>query len=209
MAQTAPRLPFDGAVRFTSPYGTRVDPVTGTEGAWHGGIDLVGDDGKIRAAVGGIVAVSQQITDKSNRTWEWGNYVCVFGDDGRYIYYCHMAARAVEAGERVTAGQLLGYMGRTGLATGVHLHFEVRTAKNAQINAAEYLGIPNEAGEVTVGDTEAGDDDSEPAAWAKEAVEWAQASGILQGDESGNLRLREPCTRETALVFLYRALRGK
>lgn len=52
-------------------------------------------------------------------------------------------------------------------------------------------------------------DDSTPAEWAREAVTWATKNGVIFGDEHGNLRLREPCTREAAIVFLYRALRGQ
>lgn len=208
MAESTPRLPFDSAIRLTSPYGDRVDPISGAENSWHGGLDLIGEDGKIRAAVGGVVAVSQQVTDQSNPTWEWGNYVCVLGDDGNYIYYCHMAARSVRAGERVAAGQLLGYIGRTGRATGVHLHFEVRDAKNRQINAADYLGIANEIGDVAASGVSGDRGDSIPSAWAQEAVEWARARGILYGDEQGNLHLREGCTREAAITFLWRALGG-
>jgi hypothetical protein len=50
--------------------------------------------------------------------------------------------------------------------------------------------------------------DNEPAEWAREAVAWAKANGIIYGDENGDLMLREPCTREMMLVFLHRA-RGK
>lgn len=197
------RLPFSCVIRLTSPYGYRTDPITGAAHSWHGGIDLVGVDGRIVAAMGGTVAVSQIVTDQRNATWQWGNYVCVLGDDGNYIYYCHMAERAVQTGERVEAGQLLGYMGKTGLATGNHLHFEVRTARNQQINAAEYLGIANEAGTITA----PADADSVPSPWAREAVEWAQAQDILFGDGDGGLHLREACTREMAVTFLHRFAR--
>lgn len=199
-----PRLPFACVTRLTSPYGYRTDPLSGERNCWHGGLDLVGVDGRILASAGGTVVVSQIITDRANPTWQWGNYVCILGDDGNYIYYCHMAERAVKTGDRAEAGQLLGYMGRTGRATGNHLHFEVRDAKNRQLNAADYLGIANEAGTVTA----PADEDSNPSPWAREAVEWARAQGILCGDGTGGLHLREPCTREMAITFLYRALGG-
>lgn len=197
------RLPFSSVMRLTSPYGRRLDPITG-EVSRHGGIDLVGVDGRVVASMGGVVAVSQMVTDRANPTWEWGNYICVLGDDGHYIYYCHLAERLVRAGERVEAGQLLGYMGSTGRSTGMHLHFEVRTAQNRTVNAAEYLGIANEVGTVVA----PADADSTPSPWAREAIEWAQAEGILCGDGSGGLHLREACTREMALTFLWRAVGG-
>lgn len=200
------RLPFDSKMRITSAYGMRTDPINGQR-TRHGGLDIVGEDYLIRAVYDGVVALSQMVTDKSNTTWQWGNYVCVLGDDGNYIYYCHMAERRVSRGQRVKAGDLLGIMGTTGYSTGDHLHFEVRNGANVVQDPAAYLGIPNEVGEVKLSD--AGEDgDSIPADWAKDAVEWAKRAGILYGDEAGNLRLREPCTREMAVVFLYRAMTG-
>lgn len=200
------RLPFDSKMRITSAYGMRTDPISGQR-TRHGGLDIVGEDYIIRSVVDGVVAVSQMVTDKSNATWQWGNYVCVLGDDGNYIYYCHMAERRVDRGERVKAGDVLGIMGTTGYSTGDHLHFEVRNGANAVQDPAAYLGIPNEVGEVKITDARE-EGDSIPAEWARDAVEWAKRAGILYGDEVGNLRLREPCTREMAVVFLYRAMTG-
>ena len=74
MAETKARLPFASVMRVTSPYGRRLDPITG-EVSRHGGIDLVGVDGRIVAVMGGVVAVSQMVVDRNDRTWEWGNYV--------------------------------------------------------------------------------------------------------------------------------------
>lgn len=195
------RLPFGCVMRLTSPYGDRSDPFTGQR-AFHGGIDLVGVDGRVLAVMEGLVVVSQMVTDSRDPSSAWGNYVCVRGDDGNYCYYCHLASRAVRRGERVEAGQFLGEMGATGRATGLHLHFEVRNANNVKQNAADYLGIENAAGLVTAPH----DGDNVPAAWAREAVDWARASGILRGDALGDLHLRESCTREMALVFLWRAV---
>ena len=158
--------------------------------------------------MGGTVVISQIVTDKSNVTSQWGNYVCVLGDDGNYIYYCHMAERRVSRGQRVAAGDLLGIMGYTGRSTGDHLHFEVRSGTNVVLDPADYLGIPNRIGDVEVAKIPDVREDNEPAEWAREAVEWAKRNGILYGDEAGNLRLREPCTREMAVVFLYRAITG-
>lgn len=50
------------------------------------------------------------------------------------------------------------------------------------------------------------DKDNEPAEWSKEAVEWAVKNKILQGDENGDYKLREPCTTERFITLLYRAL---
>lgn len=135
------RLPYKtGQVRITSPYGNRV---LNGESGWHNGLDFVSDgDKQIVAVCGGVVQQSRMVTDKSNRTWEWGNYVSVQGDDGKTIYYCHMSQRKVAAGQRVKAGDVLGIEGNTGYSFGTHCHFEVRNG-SAAIDPAAYLGIRN------------------------------------------------------------------
>ena len=190
-------MPYSGAFRVASPYGSRTDPVTGETDAWHGGIDLVGISSKeIRALTGGTVLRSRMVTDRTNRTWEWGNYVSVAGDDGLTYYYCHLAERLVTAGERIEAGKIIGTEGSTGRSTGSHLHFEVRRADGSTVNPADVSGIPNEAGYIH---TPTG---ANP--WAEDAVCWAMRKGILRGNGEGNLMLEKPCTREDAVVFLHR-----
>ncbi len=195
------RLPFDSRIRVTSPYGWRV--LNGKR-EWHPGIDLVGEDYVIRAAMGGTVAVSQIVEDRGNATWEWGNYVCVYGDDGNYIYYCHMAERRVVAGQRVRAGDILGIMGNTGFGQGDHLHFEVRNGANQTLDPAAYLGIENKVGELRTDEPEPEESNT---AWSDEAVAWATANGIIYGDGAGNLMLDEPCTRRQMVTFLHRFAR--
>ena len=142
-------IPFDAReVKLTSPYGSRT---LNGKANFHAGYDLVGIGSRtVVAAVGGTVVVSRIIADKSNRTWEWGNYICVRGDDGRQYYYCHLASRAVAKGARINAGDKLGVMGSTGYAFGAHLHFEVREADGrTTVNPEAVLGIPNREGVYT------------------------------------------------------------
>ncbi|MFA6948442.1 MAG: M23 family metallopeptidase, partial [Eubacteriales bacterium] len=94
----------------------------------------------------GTVARSRIVTDKSDRTWEWGEYVAVRGDDGNTVYYCHLSSRAVAVGERVKMGAMIGREGATGRVTGRHLHFEVRDRHGAPSDAARYLEIANKTG---------------------------------------------------------------
>lgn len=141
-------IPFDcGSVRLTSPYGSRT--LNGSK-QFHSGYDLVGAGSTdICAVVGGTVVHSRIITDKSNPTWQWGNYVCIKGTDGRLYYYCHMKSRTVAAGQTVKVGDKLGVMGNTGYSFGAHLHFEVREGSKA-ISPEEILGIPNKTGTYTL-----------------------------------------------------------
>ena len=140
--------PFESnKYRMTSPYGQRT--LNGSS-QFHSGVDLVGVGGTAVCAVcDGTVLSSQIITDKSNLTWQWGNYVSVQAADGAVMYYCHLDSRAVKKGDKVKKGQRIGIMGNTGYSFGAHLHFEVRR-NNKAINAADYLGIPNKTGTYSV-----------------------------------------------------------
>ena len=134
---------YSGKYRVTSPFGRRV--LNGKPDD-HKGIDVVGiTDKHVCAVVGGRVAASTIITDKSDRTWEWGNYVRVDGDDGRMYYYCHLRKRLVSVGRRVEAGQHIGIEGNTGYSFGSHCHFEVRES-GVSIDPAPFLGITNRTG---------------------------------------------------------------
>lgn len=139
------KLPFEkGRVRLTSPYGNRT---LNGQNNFHGGIDLVGvDTDQVVAACAGVVAQSTMITDKGNLTWQWGNYVRVDGKDGKRYYYCHLASRAVKVGQTVQEGDHIGVMGNTGYSFGRHLHFEVRSGNNGQLQPAPLLGIANAEG---------------------------------------------------------------
>ena len=142
-------IPFKcDSVRITSCYGNRV---LGGVSEMHGGYDMVGIGSyEVVAVSDGVVAQSQMVTDKSNRTSEWGNYVCVKTDTGQYHYYCHLKSRAVSKGQRVYAGAKLGVMGATGKVTGAHLHFEVRGSDGkTKLSPEGVLGIVNKVGTYT------------------------------------------------------------
>lgn len=194
------RMPFSEEFRVTSPYGSRIDPFTG-EKSTHGGIDLVGVDTTVRSVVEGRVLRSRIVTDQSSRTWEWGNYVSIQGDDGLIYYYCHLAARAVEAGETVGEGQPIGIQGATGKVTGPHLHFEVRNSAGT-VDPAALLGIENRAGYVWTPEPKYV---RQASAWAKEAAAWAVENGIVNGRGEGDYAWQKPITREEAIVMLHRS----
>lgn len=115
----------------------------------HYGIDLVGeDDTTVYAPCDGVIGASTIVRDKSNRTWEWGNYIRLDTEDKKYsIYLCHLASRAVSAGRAVKKGDKLGMMGSTGYSFGAHTHYEVRKYGTAvKVNPADFIGIPNRVG---------------------------------------------------------------
>lgn len=81
----------------------------------------------IRAAADGIVVIA-----RTSGGWNggYGNYVVVTHSNGTQTLYSHMSSAIVANGQSVSRGQVMGYVGTTGLATGPHLHFEVRGAAN-------------------------------------------------------------------------------
>lgn len=143
------QLPYQGEVRVSSPFGWRT---MNGQRVYHKGIDLVGTDKTVRAVVGGVVGQSIIITDPTNRTSEWGNYVRVDGEDGRLYYYCHLSKRLVDRGAKVAVGDAIGIEGSTGKSTGSHLHFEVRE-NGSSIDPTKILGIKNTVGTVQTAKT--------------------------------------------------------
>ena len=139
------RLPYKtGAVRVTSPYGNRV--LFGSE-EFHKGVDLVGTDKTLVAPCAGKVGWAGVYNDSASggRTWEWGGYVRIDTPDGYSVYLCHMATVAVQFGQAVSEGDVIGTEGSTGKSSGSHCHFEVR--KNGKsTDPTPYLGIANRAG---------------------------------------------------------------
>lgn len=81
----------------------------------------------IRAAAEGKVIF---ISTNGSYNHGWGNDVIINHANGAQTLYAHMSRVAATVGESVDAGAVIGYVGRTGLATGNHLHFEVHGAKN-------------------------------------------------------------------------------
>ena len=102
----------------TSGYGMRRHPILGYS-RMHRGIDF-------HAAYGSpIYAVSDGLVEFAGRHGGHGNYVKLGHGGGLETGYAHMSRIAVTPGERVRRGEVIGYVGSTGLSTGPHLHFEV------------------------------------------------------------------------------------
>lgn len=200
------RIPYkSGMVTLTSRYGWR--ELNGQRD-YHKGIDLSGTDKVLVAPCDGIIGSSAIISDKSDLTWQWGNYIRIDTPDGLQVFMCHMTERKVKVGERVKAGDTVGVEGSTGYSFGSHCHFEIRR-NGESVNPTEYLGIKNEWGEYemkeNIEQAEKSDErDNLPSEWAKESVEWAVDNGIIFGDEKGDLKLQSPCTREQVMIFLHR-----
>ena len=120
----------------------------------HRGIDIVGrTNGKsvtcnILAHSDGVVVSVVKNYNKTDKTGSsYGNYVKIKHNNGYYTLYAHLKYGSVKVnkGDKVSKGQVIGYMGNTGRSSGAHLHFEVRNTLDIRINPQPYLenDLPN------------------------------------------------------------------
>jgi murein DD-endopeptidase MepM/ murein hydrolase activator NlpD len=116
---------------ITSGYGPRYHPVLHYN-RMHTGADMRASSGTpIRACRSGTVVIA-------GSQGGYGNAVVIDHGGGMGTLYAHQSRIAVSNGEQVTAGQIIGYVGSTGMSTGPHLHFEVRLSGNP-VDPAPYL----------------------------------------------------------------------
>lgn len=116
---------------LSAGYGMRSDPFTGQRD-FHPGLDISADRGTpIFATAAGIVELAAPSGD-------YGNLVVIDHGYGLVTRYGHLSKFAVWAGRKVKRGDVLGYVGATGRATGPHLHYEV-LANGKLINPLQLL----------------------------------------------------------------------
>ena len=119
--------------KLTSPFGERESPTEGAS-SYHQGVDLAGPEGTpIYASRSGTVTIARY----SNSA---GFYVTINHGDGFSSVYMHMTHFIVSYGQQVQQGQVIGYMGSTGLSTGPHLHFGLSYNGSSQ-NPAAYINF--------------------------------------------------------------------
>jgi murein DD-endopeptidase MepM/ murein hydrolase activator NlpD len=107
--------------RMTSGFGLRRHPILGYR-RMHSGVDFAARHGTP------IVAVTDGRVTGAGRAGGCGNTVQLDHAGGLRTRYCHMSRFAVSAGQQVRRGQVIGYVGSTGLSTGPHLHYEMYRA---------------------------------------------------------------------------------
>jgi murein DD-endopeptidase MepM/ murein hydrolase activator NlpD len=122
--------PVDGSI--SAGFGWRVNPWP----EFHQGVDLAADYGTpIHAAADGIVRFTG---------WEggFGNKIDLDHENGYHSWYAHLSRFGVSPGQRVHKGDVIGYVGATGDATGPHLHYQLMLG-GRPIDPAPYLnGVP-------------------------------------------------------------------
>jgi murein DD-endopeptidase MepM/ murein hydrolase activator NlpD len=113
--------PVNGAV--TSGFGTRTHPIYGGS-RMHTGLDISAGSGTpIKAAADGVVAMA-------GGNGGYGNWTLIDHGGGLATGYAHQSRIGVRVGQRVSTGEVIGYVGSTGASTGPHLHWEVRVNGN-------------------------------------------------------------------------------
>jgi len=117
--------------KLGSGFGGRSDPING-EGAFHSGIDIEAAMGTpVRATADGEVTGATMGAG-------YGKQVVIDHGHDIMTVYGHLSAIAAMAGQHVSRGQVIGYVGMTGRTTGPHLHYEVRV-HNVPVNPHKYL----------------------------------------------------------------------
>jgi LysM repeat protein len=105
--------------KVTSRFGYRRDPFNPSVRNYHSGLDL-------SAPVGTpVIASAEGVVEFKGRNGGYGNTVIIRHKGGYKTIYAHCSTTVVEVGDFVKMGKVIGSVGRTGTATGAHLHFEV------------------------------------------------------------------------------------
>lgn len=127
-------LPVAGTI--TSQFGHRVDPITG-EVSSHTGTDIACAEGTpILAAADGVITVANGLDSWGG---SYGYYIQINHGGGLETLYAHCSSICVTTGQQVQAGQVIGYVGHTGRATGSHMHLEVHV-NGSRADAMSYFG---------------------------------------------------------------------
>ena len=125
---SALRLPIDNdSFWVSSEFGKRKNPFSG-QLKDHNGIDLAAAEGTpVYAIKDGAVYIAIE------NDAEFGNYIILSHDQGKMTsVYAHLSKITVERYQYVKKGDVIGYVGQTGMATGPHLHFEIRQGGKAE-----------------------------------------------------------------------------
>jgi len=124
----------NGIGNITMFFGQNIHPI---HGQWHihRGIDIStyrSGDPIIAAADGQVVTVEY--------VYDYGNYVLIRHKHGYYTRYAHMLRPNVQVGQRIQQGEVIGYIGSTGISTGPHLHYEVHIGSDV-VDPYRYITI--------------------------------------------------------------------
>ncbi len=128
-ASTPSVWPTDGWI--SSSFGKRISPFTGRLQR-HKGIDIVARPGTP------IIAPAKGVVTYSRFNGGYGKFLKLNHGYGYVTHYGHLSKAAVKVGQKVKRGEIIGYVGNTGLSTGPHLHYEV-FVNSIPVNPMKYI----------------------------------------------------------------------
>ncbi len=100
---------------------------------YHPGVDFgVPTGSRVRSISSGVIKGFDN-TDAYKGCYAWGKWIMVEHDNGLSSLYAHLSVISVQVGQRVTAGQVIGYSGNTGVSTGPHLHLGLYATQGVKI----------------------------------------------------------------------------
>lgn len=118
-------------VRITSGYGMRIHPIYKTE-MMHFGVDLVAPLGTP------VICTAEGVIDKAEFKEGYGNMVLARHGEEYATLYTQLQEFIVRPGQKVEKGQVIGYLGESGINTGPHLHYEVHR-NGERVNPEDYF----------------------------------------------------------------------
>lgn len=126
------RWPLQVAGRISSRFGKRTSPTQGAS-TYHRGIDIAVESGTpiVAAADGTVVTATYSASA--------GNYIMLYHGNSLYTVYMHASSLAVREGAEVKQGDVIAYVGSSGVSTGAHLHFGVSVNGN-YVDPLNYVG---------------------------------------------------------------------
>lgn len=129
--------PTNSGYTLTSYFGWRSYPFNPSAREFHAGLDIAGTGygSPVYASNNGTIVKMQ-----SDR-WNYGTHIILDHNNGYWTTYGHMSgfAKGLKLGDTVSRGQIIGYVGSSGAATGPHLHFEIRVGENRYANVVDPL----------------------------------------------------------------------
>lgn len=208
---------------------TQNNVITQKFGNGHSGVDLgwqtTQTDGVLAHSEGTVTFCQTGYGNNpgSSGNASYGNCVKLKHPNGYSTLYAHLSAVTVKMGDKVKLGQQIGNMGNTGNSYGSHLHFEVRDTSDQCIDPAPYVGndlpnLPTEREEPDMTEAQVKTIVEQvlqnylkeqarkpPSDWAKEAIDFVKAQGLMNGDADGSFRPQSPITRQEVAAVLQNA----
>jgi len=131
-------VPVEGSL--SQDYGATKFAKYGYQGKWHNGVDFAASLGTSVLSVekGKVVAVGN--SDKYCYHGAYGKFIVIEHENNLTTLYAHLSLQTVKVNDTINKGQLIGYSGRTGYATGPHLHFSVFASQTFRMGSSRTCG---------------------------------------------------------------------